>query len=106
MRFLMRILSQCRAGTTGFSGCSLGGAHALRLMALLLFPLGAAAQTLTLTNGVQTYGSLTNTVVTMSNRCELRITGANNPIPGCIINLASADSFFVLQNIRPSVVVA
>ena len=42
----------------------------------------------------------------MSNRCELRVTGATNPIPGCVIHLNSRDSFFVLQNIEPSSVVA
>src|SRR3954452_5506052 len=101
----MRILAQCPKGSTGFSvGCL--RMRALGLAMLLLFALSAAAQTLTITNGVQTYGALTNTTVTMSSRCELRITGTNNPIPGCIINLASADSYFVLQNIRPSVLVA
>src|SRR5512140_3889639 len=49
-----------------------------------------------ITNGVQTYASLTNTVITLSNRCELRVTAAVNPIPGCVINLASADACFTL----------
>src|SRR6266568_3508613 len=72
----------------------------------LLLPLAANAQTLIITNGVQTYATLTSTTVTMSNRCELRITGTNGPITGSVINLNSADAFFVMQNIRPSVVVA
>src|SRR5213082_2804851 len=72
----------------------------------LLLPGIAEAQTLTITNGVQTYSSLINTTVTLSNRCELRITDTNSPISGSLINLNSADSFFVMQNIRPSVVVA
>jgi len=42
----------------------------------------------------------------MSNRCELRITASSSPLPGCLINLNSADAFFVMQNIAPSVVVA
>src|SRR2546427_1388280 len=71
-----------------------------------LLTLGAEAQTLTITNGVQIYGSLINTTVTLSNRCELRITDTNSPISGSLINLNSADSFFVMQNIRPSVVAA
>jgi autotransporter-associated beta strand protein len=70
------------------------------------FAATASAQTLVITNGVQTFIALTNTTATMSNRCELRITGTNGPIPGCLINLNSSDSFFVMQNITPSVVVA
>ncbi len=69
-----------------------------------LFPLLAAAQTLTITNGIQTYTALTNTTVTMTGRCELRVTGTNNPISGCIINLNSPDAWFLLPNLRPSVV--
>jgi autotransporter-associated beta strand protein len=63
-------------------------------------------QTLTITNGIQTYVTLTSTTVTMSNRCELRVTGTNNPIAGSIINLNSPDAWFFLPNIRPSVVSA
>ncbi len=74
--------------------------------ALIFLPLLATGQTLTITNGVQTYGTLTNTTVTMSNRCELRVTGTNNPIVGSIINLNSSDAWFFLPNIRPSVVSA
>jgi autotransporter-associated beta strand protein len=73
---------------------------------LFFVVLTAFPQTLVITNGVQTYSSLINTTVMMSNRCELRLTDAANPMPGCVINLNSPDSFFVLQNIRPSVVVA
>ena len=62
----------------------------------------ARAQTLTITNGIQIYGALTNTTVTLSNRCELRVTATNNPIPGCLINLNSSDAWFFLPNIRPS----
>jgi autotransporter-associated beta strand protein len=78
----------------------------LRLAASVVLPVAASAQTLTITNGVQTYASLTNTTVTMSNHCELRVTATNNPIPGCTINLTSADAWFFLPNIRPSVVSA
>jgi autotransporter-associated beta strand protein len=65
----------------------------------------ANAQTLTLTNGVQIYTALTNTAVTMSNRCELRLTGAGNPMPGCTINLNSIDAWLFLTGVKPSVVV-
>ena len=73
-----------------------------------LIPLAAAAQTLTLTNGIQTYTALTNTIVTMTGRCELRVTATTNPIPGCIINLTnnSPGAWLFFQNIRPSVVSA
>src|SRR5262249_47426021 len=64
------------------------------------------AQTLVITNGVQAYVSLTNTTVTMSNRCELRVTSSAAPISGCLINLNSPDSFFALPSVHPSTVVA
>src|SRR5688572_8954152 len=84
----------------------------IRFVFALLFcagafhPLPSAAQTIVITNGVRTFAGLTNTTVFMSNRCELRVTGATNPIPGCIIHLNSRDSFLVLENIEPSGVVA
>jgi autotransporter-associated beta strand protein len=68
--------------------------------------LTVPAQTLVMTNGVQTYVSLTNTTVTMSNRCELRVTDPTAPIPGCLINLNSTDAFLVLQTVAPSTLVA
>src|ERR1035441_6341461 len=71
-----------------------------------LIPLVAAAQTLTMTNGIQTYAALTNTTVTMTGRCELRVTATTNPVPGCIINLNSSDAWFFLPNIRPAIVSA
>ena len=73
---------------------------------LTLLGLTATAQSLTLTQGIHTYTALTNTTVTMSGRCELRITAASNPIPGCIVNLNSSDAWFLLPNLRPSTVVA
>ena len=77
-------------------------------LAAALFPLAAAAQTLTITNGIQTYTALTNTTVTMTGRCELRVTATTNPITGCIINLinTSPDAWLFFPNIRPSVVSA
>ena len=85
--------------------------HAVRIGCLILILLlwtatPATAQTLVITNGVQIYSALTNTTVTMSNQCELRITGATTPITGCLIHLNSTDSFFVMLNIKPSVVVS
>src|SRR5580765_4365083 len=78
----------------------------LWLVVVLFSPLAVRGQTLVITNGVRTYTGLTNTTVTMSNRCELRVTDATGPIPGCLINLNSADSYFVLANIKPSVLVS
>ena len=79
---------------------------ALLLCAGAFHPLRSAGQTLVITNGVRTFAGLTNTTIFMSNRCELRVTSVTNPLPGCIIHLNSRDSFFVLQNIEPSSVVA
>src|SRR6185437_13130862 len=68
------------------------------------FPSASFGQTLNITNGIQTFAALTNTTVTMSARCELFITGTNNPIPGCTINLNSSNAWFFLPNLRPSMV--
>src|ERR1035438_3808989 len=76
----------------------------LSLALVVLFPQAGAGQTLAITNGIQTYGALTNTTVTMTGRAELRVTATNNPIPGCLINLNSSDAWFFLPAIRPSVV--
>lgn len=76
------------------------------LATLGFFPLVSAAQTLTITNGIQTYSALTNTTVTMSGHGELHLTANNNPMAGCTINLNSPDAWVLLPNIRPSVVSA
>jgi autotransporter-associated beta strand protein len=81
-------------------------ARALMVATLLVLPLCTGAQTLTITNGVQTYTALTNTTVTMTGRSELRITTTNNPIPGCLINLNSSNAWFLLTSLRPAVVSA
>ena len=75
-------------------------------LALMVAACGPAVfgQSFTVTNGVQTYTGLTNTTVTMSNRCELRVTGTNTPLSGCTINLNSVDAYLVLPGIKPSVV--
>jgi len=72
----------------------------------MLAAVAASAQTLLITNGVQTYPGLTNTTVTMTGRSELRITGTNNPLSGNTINLNSADAWLIVANLRPSVVSA
>jgi autotransporter-associated beta strand protein len=80
--------------------------RALLVWALFLAPLEVEAQTLSLTNGIQTYTALTNTTVTMTGRCELHLTTTNNPIPGCVINLNSPDAWLFLPGIGPSSVSA
>lgn len=73
---------------------------------VLLTPVLALAQTIVITNGVQTYASLASTTVVLSNRCELRVTASTTPISGCLIHLNSTDAYFVLTGIKPSVVVS
>ena len=81
--------------------------HSLRravFAVVCLLPLIAAGQTLNINNDSQTYATLTNTVVTLTGRAELRITGTGDPIPGCTIHLNSPDAWFYLTNIVPSTV--
>lgn len=80
------------------------GSVKLWLAAAGLFPLIAAGQALTISNGTHTYTSLANTTVVMTGHCELRITAASNPFPSCIIHLNSPDAWLVLPNIPPSAV--
>jgi len=58
---------------------------------------------LLITNGVQKFGSLASTSVTLSNHCELWVTNATSPLSGCTINLNSADAWLFLPNVKPSV---
>jgi autotransporter-associated beta strand protein len=79
-----------------------------KLVALAILaacPLLASAQT-TITNGVQTYASLSSTTVTMSNRCEMHVTSATTPLTGCTINLNSVDAWLFLTGVKPSVTVS
>jgi hypothetical protein len=78
----------------------------LILTALILGPLMGVGQTLTITNGIQTYTALTNTTVNMTGRSELHVTATNNPIPGCLINLNSSDAWFFMDNLQPASVVS
>jgi len=75
------------------------------LVALASSPLLTSAQTLTLTNGVQKYASLTSTTVNMSGVCELWATNSS-PLSGCALNLNSVDAWLFLPNVKPSVVVS
>lgn len=72
------------------------------LTLLILGPLAVRAQTLDLHDAVRTFGGLTNTVVTMTGRAELRVTGTGNPLPGSVIHLNSPDAWLLLPAIAPS----
>ena len=78
----------------------------LQLATMGLFAGHVAAQNLHLHDGIRTFASLTNTTVTLSGRAELRITGTNDPIPGCLIHLDSPDAWLVLTRVLPSQVVS
>ena len=69
---------------------------------VVFFPRLASAQTLDIHDAVRTYATLSNTVVTMTGRAELRVTGTNDPIPGCLIHLDSPDAWLLLENLAPS----
>lgn len=62
------------------------------------------AQTLSVSDDVQTHAYLTNTSVTLSGRAELRITGNGDPLAGCTVNLTSPDAWLLFTGIRPSTV--
>src|SRR6185369_13822807 len=74
------------------------------LFAVLSLEHHVPAQSITITNGVQKYASLTSTTVNMSGRCELWVTGSSTPLSGCTINLNSTDSWLFLPGVKPSVV--
>ena len=76
----------------------------IALAFLLILPLAAKGTILDITDDIQTYSSLSDTTVNMSGRSELHITNGTNPILGCQINLNSSDSWFFLEQIKPSVV--
>ena len=80
--------------------------HKFVSVALASLALAAEAQTLTLTNGVQKYASLTSTTVNMSESCELWVTNSAAPLSGCTVNLNSPDAWLFLPGVKPSVVVS
>jgi hypothetical protein len=77
-------------------------AKGMLLVALVHSSLAATAQTLDLYDAVKTFPGLTNTTVTMSRRAELRITGAGDPLPGCVVHLNSPDAWLLFSGLRPS----
>lgn len=70
----------------------------------LLPALQLVAQDLVFEGGVPTYAGLTNVFVVVTGRCELRLTGAPQPLPGSTVSLDSPDAYLVFTSIRPSVV--
>jgi autotransporter-associated beta strand protein len=75
------------------------------VVALMSLTQAASSQTVTITNGVQKYASLTGSTVIMSNKCELWLTNSS-PLFGCAINLNSIDAWLFLPNVKPSVAVS
>jgi autotransporter-associated beta strand protein len=67
---------------------------------------GQTVQTtpLNLSDQSQTYATLANTIVTMTGRSELWITGTSDPLRGSTIHLNSPDAWLFVTNIEPSVV--
>lgn len=65
-------------------------------------PLVVAGQTLHLEDDIRTYGGLTNTVVTLSGRAGLQLTGSGDPMPGCVIELNAPDAWLLLSGVAPS----
>lgn len=74
----------------------------MALVAFLFIMADLRADTLTITDGVATYTSLSNTTVNMTGVSELHLTSATAPLTGCTINLDSVDSFLFLENVKPS----
>lgn len=65
----------------------------------------ARAQTVTFASGVRTFAGLTNLDVTVTERCELRLTGTPDPIPSSVIRLGSPEACVVFAGLKPSAVV-
>lgn len=74
------------------------------MLTLVLIPFSGFCQGLELRDDIFTVTGLTNQQVTLGGRCELRITGTGDPLPGSIINLDSQDAWIVFLNIKPSYV--
>ena len=73
------------------------------LLAVASIPRSALAQTIT--EGVQTYASLSGATVTLSGKSELRLT-STTPLSGSTVNLTSPDAWVLFTSVKPSVVVS
>jgi hypothetical protein len=74
--------------------------------AALLLPFRAPAQTLVIEDDIRTHAALTNIVVTLTGRAELRLSGTGDPLPGCMVHLNSPDAWLRLTAVTPSQVAA
>ena len=77
----------------------------LGLSLLAFAALSRIAQAQTISEGVQTYASLSGATVTLSGKSELRLTAAA-PLSGSTVNLTSPDSWVLFTAVKPSVVVS
>jgi len=75
------------------------------LVALACLSLGANAQIIDITNGVQKYASLAGSTLNLSGKCELWVTNSS-PLSGCLVNLNSPDAWLFLPSVKPSVTAA
>ena len=62
----------------------------------------AVTATISITDDIQTYSSLSDTIVNMNGVAELHLTAASSPLNGCTVNLDSLDSWLFLEQIKPS----
>ncbi|MGC8886077.1 MAG: glycosyl hydrolase [Verrucomicrobiia bacterium] len=69
---------------------------------LLFIPLLAFSQNFEVENDIISISGLTNTTISIKGRSELRITGIGDPIPGCVINLETDDSWLIFTEVKPS----
>lgn len=96
-----------RSGRTGIAG-GIVGLFASWLRAGLVPVLGllfsASAQTTSLTvdGEIRTASALTNTVVRIDGRSELRLDSASDPLPGSTVDLGSPDAWLRFESIPPS----
>ncbi len=82
----------------------MGTLIAALVVAAVMLPWSAAGQSLTLTNGAARYGGLSNTVVTMTGRCELWLTNSTAPLSGSTVDLDSPDAWLFLPKTSPSTI--
>jgi hypothetical protein len=69
-------------------------------------PINEYPTSLVVHNESRTYGTLINTVATMTGRSELHITAARSAIQQSIIHLNADDSWLFVENFKPSEVIS
>ncbi len=83
---------------------SIPASNLLKSSSVASQPITQASLNLAIHNQSKTFATLLDTNVTMTGRSELHITGTSSPLTASIINLNSADAWFFMDNIKPSVV--